>query len=254
MRESFGRKTPLVILPIDEFTGTVIRDPALEVFVEGAGKPLIKQEGFRVFLNGAAKIAERDIVVTLRGSAYQEMRVSIAADRIEQKHPVVEIGMKPGRNYPFPPGTLYIEGSLPEHAALWVAKEEGAGALRLYADARMGDDRLRIYQDKSQDLSRHSYLLLEQGGKNREWVTCTEAADFSQGIYQLSDYLIHDYTRERAKLYNAVSCERDILGEDCFLAFPGEPGQEMTICCHVSDDHTIRVKGGESLWLDFSQM
>lgn len=266
MRESWKRQIALVVLPVDEFTGNVIIDPALAITAGDMGKPLIKAEGFRVFsvettdtgkLSAEQNAEKMNIEVTLRGSFYQKMQISVPFRQIDRKNPVIKAGMKPSRSYPFPPGTVYIEGMLPEHAVLWVARAEGPGALRLRVDARAGDDRLHIHQQELESRVGSSYLLLGKGDEEMEWVTCAQTADgayVTEGIYQLKECICRDYMHSVAKLYKCLCYESDVLGRDCFLALPGEPGREMTICCHLTSDHRFKVRGGETLQLDFSQM
>lgn len=261
MRERWGRQVPLVILPIDEYTGNVIRDPALEVSVAGLERPLIKPDGFRVFSMGqpgpgagnlSAEKGTAEFTVTLRGRHYQRMQVVISSAGLDEKDPVAKIYIKPDRSYPFLPGAIFIEGTLPEHARLWVAKADGPGALRLRADVQAGDDKLQIYRGGMQSFVGDSYLMLGQGREEREWVTLQTSVDAASGIYQLNSPICHEYTRTVAKLYKSICYESDVLGSDCFLALTGKNGEETEICCRLDSDMSFRVRGGETLHLDFS--
>lgn len=246
---------PLVILPLDEFTGKVIKSPDFRVLVEGAGRPFIKPEGYRIFMGELNK----EVSVALWGRGYQEMKIKVSLAALKHKNPVVKIYVKPGRDYLFPAGTVYMTGKLPEHSVLLAAGMSCPGAGKLRLDCKEGDDTLAVYQKTPKDIDGMTYLLADRRGETgkEDWAELLAATDFEGGVYLLKEPLCYNHPRARTGLFPAVRHVSDLQGEAYFIAIPAEEGLEKISvhCCLERDGYrqtyTFGIKAGETLYQDF---
>ena len=107
------RKVSLILLPIDDFTGRIIKGSKLRVYLtENNISSIRKQDGYHVFCNLSGSEAE----ICLEGPLYQKqiLRLPIGLE----KPKVYPVRMLPGTAYPLPEGTTIIRGTLPEGGVL----------------------------------------------------------------------------------------------------------------------------------------
>lgn len=255
MKESIYMHIPLVILPTDEFTGKIIKNPDFEVWAEGAGRPVRKPEGFWVFTETFGE----EVCVGMRGYGYREMRVSVSLPALKRQNPVVKIIVKPDRNYSFPAGTVYMEGTLPKHSVLLAAGKSHSHAEKLRADCNEGDEILAVYQEVPRDIGDMTCLLAdrkEESG-NEDWVRLLAPLDFERGIYPLQEPVRCFHGRAKTRLFPAVRHETDLHGTDYFLAIPSERGMEqVSVHGFLKKDgcrqkFAFRIKTGETWHQDF---
>lgn len=107
------RKVSLILLPIDDFTGTIITGSMLRVYLTEDNTPSIrKQDGYHVFCNLSGSEAK----ICLEGPLYQKqmLRLPIGQGKLQ----IYPVRMMPGIAYPLPEGTTIISGTLPEGGVL----------------------------------------------------------------------------------------------------------------------------------------
>lgn len=103
------RKVSVILLPIDDFTGRIIKGSNLRVYLTEDNIPSIrKQDGYHVFCNLSGSEAK----ICLEGPFYQKqiLRLPIGQGKLQ----VYPVRMLPGIAYPLPEGTTIISGTLPE--------------------------------------------------------------------------------------------------------------------------------------------
>lgn len=107
------RKVSLVLLPIDDFTGRIIKGSRLRVYLKEENVPSIrKQDGYHIFCNLPGSEAE----VCLEGPLYQKQILRLPIG--QEKPRVYPVRMFPGIAYPLPEETTIVSGTLPEGGVL----------------------------------------------------------------------------------------------------------------------------------------
>ena len=107
------RKVSLILLPIDDFTGRIIKGSGLRVyFKEDNISSIRKQDGYHVFCNLSGSEAE----ICLEGPLYQKQILRLPIGQEQAK--VYPVRMIPGIAYPLPKGTTIVSGTLPEGGVL----------------------------------------------------------------------------------------------------------------------------------------
>ena len=254
MGDEIHRHVSLVILPIDEFTGKRILSPDFLVRVQGAACPIIKQDGYRVFVG---EFATQEIIVMLEGRFYRKKRITVDLSGIEESSPVVAVPVLPDRDYAFPSGTFFMEGRLPEGALLWAAGCSAWGMYRLSRDCEVGDMTLSVFRGGEEKSAGRGFLLTEREGEGREWVEFDVSDDFMQSIYRLKRPVRHPHGRVGTNLYPLLCYEADAMGTEYFIAFPGEKDvTEISVRCRLLADNGTKeyeffLKTGEIFYWDF---
>ncbi len=248
MREGIHIRIQLVILPLDAFTGKAILQEDFSVLVEGAAKPFVKPEGYRVF----SQINGRFAVVRLWGRFYQRTKIKIDLLSLKPNNPVQKCYVLPERAYPFPPGTAYMEGRLGSHSVLLAAALSGIGSFRLRADCGEGDTGLTVYQDEPEDLAGRTFFLTDKNRSRFDWV---ELVSYAHGSYYLKKPLAHAYRTIEAKLYPAVRYAAEESGEACFIPLRARE-DTLAVRCRFRDeqgerDFEVSLRAGETLYHDF---
>ncbi len=156
----------LAVLPIDGFTGKPICRSDFLTEVQGVQAPVRKRDGFFVF-PGALPEPEKEngavLTVRLAGQGFQEACLHIPAASVRREQPVLTVRMKPDRDYPFGPHTLFLEGRLAEGIRLTAAPLQRAGSLRLSQDYHAGEKTIAVYGGAEKNLTGSTYYLAEEG-------------------------------------------------------------------------------------------
>ena len=107
------RKVSLALLPIDDFTGRIIKGSQLRVYLKEENISSIrKQDGYHVFCNLSGSETE----VCLEGPLYQKQILRLPIG--QEKSKIYPVRMLPGISYPLPKGTTTVSGTLPEGSVL----------------------------------------------------------------------------------------------------------------------------------------
>lgn len=255
MREGLHVKRMLVIFPIDSFTEKAIMRPDFFVTAEGEGRPVRKKEGFWVFVN----LTKTKILVNLRGNFYQKATLEVDVSALDVKNPVVRVRMLPDRNYPFPKGTAYMEGMLPENSSLTAVALWRAFNARLLLDYRQGDTEITVYQEKEADLTGMVFCLTDSGHSGRDWPETEEfvRSEKQKAVYKLAAPAACDFRKTEALLYKGIRYCSSVYPVSYFIALPAEQGsgEFPVICCldkaGVKTEYEIKLEPDNTLHRDF---
>lgn len=243
----------LVILPVDAFTGKAILQQDFSVFIEGAGKPVRKEDGFWVF----TKLPEGRMRIILRGKHYQNREAWYEGNR-GMGSGYMKIRLSPDRTYSFPQGTIYMEGMLSAETRVFAAAKSRMRFERLAADCGRGDGTLTVYQGGRMDLTGGLYYISEGESARGEWIRLAELCDPQQGIYSLAAPAGMDWKRRRTYMYPAAELEPEGQGRPYFLGLWVDAAEESkTVVCLVdragkgAEEMVFTVETGKTLHQDF---
>lgn len=262
MREYIKIQQPLIILPVDEFTGAVIIDQSFKIWIDGAGIPIRKPDGFHVFM----RLNNMEVIVRLQGTGYQDQVLKIDRSQLDYRNPLVKIRMKPDHSYLFPPDVFYIQGTLPNEAVLTVAGRKGGTFRKLLSDVSQGDGDIGIYQKQEENLEGTIYYALETKGldpgsealgdkdEKGEWI---ELLWMENSIYRLKNPVKREYRKKYTRLYPAVRQYAEGMRTPYFIAVRGKRNEAyMQVVCCLDTHEGIReyeyeLAAGKTLFLDF---
>ena len=164
------RKVSLALLPIDDFTGSIIQGSQLRVYLKKENIPSIrKQDGYHVFCNLSGSEAE----ICLEGPLYQKQVLSLPIG--QEKPKVYPVRMLPGAAYPLPEGTTIVSGTLPEGGALRLfasGQKRGCKLLHDY-DPNMQGESLSLFQP-FEIFSTGKTMCIRDEEKNHEFFKITD--------------------------------------------------------------------------------
>lgn len=251
--ERLRRRVSLVILPVDGFTGKALAGADIHIQVEGAHRPLVKPDGFYVF----CELPGEEVFAVLWGRHYRRMRVRIRFAELDPVNPVKVIRLNPDKDYPFPKGTAFLEGLLPEHSVLYAAGKAKACAGKLRADCEKGADTVAVYQEEETDLTGAAFLLSDKDRTVNDWAELLSPEDPARGIYRMQEAAARTYRRMETDLFPAVRYEADETETSYFAAVRTDAGGDAVCveCCVTrggeKKEYTFFVKAGEHLRQDF---
>ncbi len=268
----------LAVLPLDAFTGRPVRSNDFWVEIKGMGRPIRKQEGFYVFSGvvpvrdtGGAQPEQEEPFVCIRlwGRGYRrrELRQSVCA--VCPGNPVVTVCMEPDRDYPFLPGTIFMEGRLGAGTSVLAAAAGRGNGLCLAADYRAGEKMISIYGGEKRDFSGCAFYMAEaDGGQQGDWIfldgrKSSEVGSYGlaeAGSYRLEIPAARSRCKAKTRLFPAFARQASEETERYFLAFPvsgitdAERGSELI--CRVENgasvtEHRLQVRPGERVSRDF---
>lgn len=281
----------LAVLPVDTFTGQPVCTRDFSVEIEGARAPVRKSGGFFVFshvlpvgVEDGVRLPWKADTVTIRfsGWGYREMTVQIGRDEIRADDPVLMVPVDPGRNYPFPPDTVRMEGKIPAHSCLKAALLQKTGWLRLAQDYSAGGRMIALCKSGQKQTAGNLFFAGDgsgesirpdtaKGGVSGEFIRFDGIKRDADGSRFLEEPLARDLDRKKARLYPARMQEAGEREEYYFFAFrtygggrgpalSGEvfaEGEEAgTLFCRLETPEGVReyrvpVWGGETKIMDF---
>ncbi len=259
MKDQWTQNVPLVLLPVDDFTGNVIKSPDIHISIPGAARPVIKPDGFWVF----PKLHTAFVHATLQGERYQRQTILVDVSALPESNPVQTIRVLPSRAHPFPSGTAYLEGEMPQGATLLAAAAGTKNTLRLRLDCNAGDPILTVFQETRKNLSGRTYLLTAAGSDKdtarKDWVTLTAPADFENAAYHLEKPPAHSYRKMNAVLSPAVTYQADTIGTHYFIALTADGAEtSFPVYCRLTAggwqrEAVFPVKAGETVYQNFKE-
>ncbi len=254
MRERTDLVTSFIILPIDAFSGKPITDPDFCVQAAGEKKPLVKADGYRVFMKAQKNPAE----VALFGTYFQTKRITVPLAQEEGMPPVLTVFVLPDRSYPFPPGTAFLEGKRKERAALEIAGDCRRARVKLRLDAVQGERRIALYQQEQKNLSGRTFLLTDPGkGGPGEWVKALSLESLHSDLYLLEEALQYPHAKIGTHVIYAQRYEAGAAEKSYFAAFPSVRGEAPFFVYgrlkarDESRESVCRLKAGGSQTFDF---
>lgn len=214
-------KVSCVLQFLDDYTENVITDPVLYIEDESGRKPLRKEGGYYVFLENGLPVK----TVTVTSPFYDRETIRAGEADLE----IRKVRLRPGKNYPVPPGMICMEGKAPAGSCVGVVITGMESSFRLLYDyiPEKEADYLELYHPLGGDLTGMEFLIMESGKKKREFFRVAEYKKETgrcrltkplSGSYKKAGSLLYPfyYTRSaedgryflpvRARLAEPVSC------------------------------------------------
>lgn len=133
-----GWQADLAVACVDGLTNRVIRDASLRVWAEGCPRPVRKPDGYYVFVGcRPGRYSMQAEAPFLERAVWEE-----TFPAPEGGVPVRWVRLAPGRRYPFPADTVFLQGYAAPGSRITVT---GGPPLRLGEDAPKGAGWLRLH-------------------------------------------------------------------------------------------------------------
>lgn len=205
--------------------------------------------------------AESGLVIRLRGQGYRDRDIRRPAGSVRAENPVLVVRMEPDREYPFLPGTIFLQGKLEADTRLLAAAAVPEDGLFLAEDYGVREQTISIYRGGERDLSGCLFYVTEaDDGQQGDWISVERPEPSKAGSYRLCAPSDRGRNRAKTRLFPAFSAETGETPEPYFLAFPvseaADREREYDLVCRVekrgsAKEHRLRVRPGETLTRDF---
>lgn len=219
-----------VVLIKDAFLEeTVTNGMQIRVFPEG--KPILKPDGYCLFLN----MGQEEFEVEIDSPVYRRRTVRLKADGGEQTE---EIFLYPSKAYPVKSGSTWVCGSVLPETTLWFHVEESVRECKLLCDYQKEDERISIFIKGKNGRGKKNWYIWDKEKKTGEYFQVQDISD-EQEVYALKRPLKSDYRKKNTVLYPA------------FLYMTDETGELYLLLDHLKDEnyelHYSCCKKGEKI-------
>jgi len=217
----------LVILVIDDFTGKPVRHSNVRVSIPGQKPPVVKEDGYRVFLN----LTESCFTLVCESGIYKrrEERVNLSGWKEEE---VMVLRLFPNAGYPAPSGAVRISGRTQPGRQLifWNSGENGYRLLWDYECSHK--EKIAIYNYDKRMLVGKKFFICGKEEMQKEYFKIVDAMD---ECYRMQKALTGDYKRVTSRIVPVYEICADADGAFFFLV-SGDCGGELELACHAEGD------------------
>lgn len=220
MTVGLKRRVSLALLPIDDFTGRVIKGSLLHVYLKEENLSSIrKQDGYHVFCDLSGNEAE----VCLESPLYQTQIIKLPIG--QEKPNVHTVRMLPGISYPLLQGATVIKGALPDSSVLRLfipAQKRGCKLLGDY-DPDVQGAKLSLFTPTRMSFMGKTMCICDKD-KNYEFFKIT---DQKGNVCMLEHPLSKNYQKRESSVYPVYEITG---GEDGSFYLPMNGLTEEAIC------------------------
>lgn len=218
----------LVILVIDDFTGKPVRDSSVRLSIPGQRPPLVKEDGYRVFLD----LAETDFNLVCESGIYgrREERVELSGWTGKE---VMVLRIYPNACYPAPSGAVRVSGRTQPGRRLlfWGSGESGYRLLRDYECSQ--NEKIAIYNPENKMLAGKKFFICGREGGQKEYFKIVEEMD---DYYSMQNGLRKGYKKVGSRIVPVCEVCADGDGAFFLLASGGGRGQTELFCRAEGDE------------------
>lgn len=213
----------LAVLVIDDFTGKPILGNAVRAYIPGQKAPIIKGDGYRVFIN----IDEDEVELVCEGAAYEKRVEKILLCDVEEVHIV---RLMPNRSYPVVNGTTCVSGHCERAAGLlfWNKENKGYKLLGDYAASKQ-EQTINIYNPDRVSLEGKTFLI--QSSQKKEFFRIV--GNFEKE-YRIDRRLSADYSRIGTVIIPVYEVGTDEWG-DFFFPLSETGKEDITLVSRVGE-------------------
>lgn len=208
MQDMVSFHASLVVLPVDDFTGKPVTGNKVRIFIPGQKPPLIKPDGYYVFIN----LTEPKAVLHCEGGLYYPRSEEISLEGKEDPF-VYMLRLSPNASYPVPAGTTCVEGTAAAGKRVRFQCMERDKTYKLLYEYQGSKDNGRfisLYNPERRELAGKTFLIQDKEEKNHEYFTIVEAAE--EGRYRLAEPLQHDYKKAGSVIFPVYEACADKAG------------------------------------------
>lgn len=234
---SFGRVVSLVVVPVDDFTGKIIKGSNAKVFIEGEKPPIKKNEGYQAFVN----LNKPVVTVHVTGPLYVPQKIDVALNK-EEGYRLIKIRMTPNRNYAMPEGTVYITGKALPNSRVFIKSENVQNPYKLLYDYNKAADgvKIKLFNPTDADLDGIHFSIANKTSKKEERFLILSTIDKNERIYMLSEPLKNDYKKIGTDIVSLHTVVSD--GEGAFFLMIGDKmtGNCIAACENAKGNYTAK--------------
>ena len=190
----------------DDFMDRPISDASLDVYTEDKKRPIRKEGGFYVFTN-----CSFPAVVTIESAWYEREEIRIPS--MDRQNPVIKRRLSPGRRYPLPEGTTFVQGLASPDARVEVSVEDDSALWRLLSDydAKKTPDQMELFNPFEKELEGRRFYIRDREGNKEDFFQIGHQ-EGRTGVVRLTEALAHGYKKAGTKLYECSSTRADADG------------------------------------------
>lgn len=177
------RKAAAAVIPIDGFTGQIVRGPGVRVWMEDGGSFVRKDNGVVVFWDNGGR--ERRLLVD--SPCFYRESVRLDMERLGQKwRPTCSVWLRPNRSYPYPPDIRLKEGTAGPGVLIRRPQELTSGLIRPLPPAPdQGARVIHLYVPDLLHMEGRTLFLRGRENGMKEYVTIWEEQSRALGLYEL---------------------------------------------------------------------
>lgn len=167
-------KVSLALIVTDALTGKPLEN-GVRVRLNNGIAAQRKKDGFWVFLNLPAAL----YTIIVEAPFYQSKEIMVP---VEQNFSLIEVGLFPGRQFPFAQTVEWLTGTVPSKKPVWAVLEQKPPRFQLTESFASGGKELALYDTGSAFSILHVWI---DGGKNKRGLFWLSPQGKSDGVYQL---------------------------------------------------------------------
>lgn len=217
VRERVRMKVSLAVQVLDGFTDSPVTGAGCRLRIAGAGPPLIRGEGYRVFVN----LPQREWTLHIESPCYYPRTLTVKPGELEPDSPVIKVRMMPDSTYPVPPGATCVRGRAGAGRLIQLVCRDKGGHYKLLLeyDKPGRSQSIAIYNPDGLDLDGRRFLIEDREGVNREYFTILHTARGEDKFSRMDRALEHSYKKIGTRVTPVYTVRTDKKG-DFFLLLP----------------------------------
>lgn len=220
-KDSVTFSVSLAVLVIDDFTGKPILGNAVRAYIPGQKAPIIKSDGYRVFIN----VEEAEVELICESAAYEKRVEKISLRDTEEVHIV---RLMPNRSYPVVNGTTCVSGhsEMADSILFWNKGNKGYRLLSDYT-ASGQEQVIAIYNPDKASLEGKTFLI--QDSQQKEFFRIVGSTGKE---YRIDRSLLADYSKIGTIIIPVYEVGTDEWG-DFFFPLSEMGKQDITLVGRV---------------------
>jgi len=219
----------LILSFINDYTGKRISSSAIQVRIEGAGKPIYKKEGYYIFMN----LLQEEVTISVQAQGYQSVEKKIILQELDSREPFLKIRLQPGKYYPLLNDMTILSGKAEPFSILYAVSFQSSRFYRLLYDyTKEEEDKLHIYNSEKIDLEAKSFFIWQKTCQEYELAVIRKAEDKMLEIFEIEKPLEREYKKATTRLYPAFSGQADENG-NFFLVIGDLEGEEAELYLEI---------------------
>ena len=191
MQDIVSFHVSLVVLLVDDFTGKPITGNKVRIFIPGQKPPLMKSDGYFVFIN----LTESKVVLHCESGLYHPRSEEISLEGTKDLL-VFKLRLSPNASYPIPAGTTCVTGTAVSGKRVRFRCMDGERMYKLlyeYQRTKENGSYISLYNPEHREFAGKTFLIQDKDKKNQEYFTVTGTDEEER--CRLAEPLQHDYKK-----------------------------------------------------------
>ncbi|MFP3153565.1 hypothetical protein LQZ18_03895 [Lachnospiraceae bacterium ZAX-1] len=211
------RKVDLAVQILDDFTDLPIQKGKVQVRIVSEDKPLIKSDGYYIFMN----LKKTKLEVCITSAFYYPRMLALDLKQYSDNPPLVKVRMVPNRTYPVPYGTTCMQGTAESGSLIRIICQDKAKTVKLlyeYERPKQGEySKIHIYNPENMELEGRWFFITNKEKKAGEYFSISGTKAEEPGTYLLAQPLKENYKKIGTSIYPVYTGQADEKGKFFFL-------------------------------------